>query len=202
MTRLRPTRKQRDDDAKTGLHDYCPLLDSLSRLAWIQQLAIGNLDHGFSDSRDYRQYARDLEGSILMPKMNESKTLRTSHGGTSKILLHTAFEVSNRKEAQQLGAKIRSRYAQWFKGARVEEVVTGGFAGRSFIERIETQMDNRRKAMEETVIKLGAEAAKSIEWQRNRGRYEGFGQSLALLRSSSLRHEIERSNDRLGLSED
>lgn len=75
----------------------------------------------------------------------------------------------------------------------------GGFKGPTIIQRIEKQMDKRRKVLEDTVVKLGTDAPESNEWQRNRGRYEGLAAAIALLRSSSVEHEIERSNERLGI---
>ena len=70
----------------------------------------------------------------------------------------------------------------------------GGYAGRSIGERIAEQMDKRRKKMEKLVLQRD-----SVEYATERGRYEGLGAALALLRSSSLNEEIERSNERLGI---
>lgn len=84
-----------------------------------------------------------------MPKINESKTLKGSHGG---------------------------------------------YTGRTLIHRIEIQMDKRRKAMEDNFVSTGEPDI------INKGRYEGFAASLAILRSSSVEHEVERSNERLGIN--
>lgn len=70
----------------------------------------------------------------------------------------------------------------------------GGYAGRSIIERGEQQMDKRRKKMEELVLQRD-----SKEYVLEKGRYEGIGAMIAMLRSSSLSEEIERSNERLGI---
>lgn len=70
--------------------------------------------------------------------------------------------------------------------------------GRSLIERIQIQMDKRRKTMEriavETELPMPCE-----EWLLNKGRYEGLAAALAILRSSSVAHEVSLSNERLGI---
>lgn len=72
--------------------------------------------------------------------------------------------------------------------------------GRTIIQRIEQQMDKRRKTFGGMLIHHGkAECENMPEYWIQKGRYEGFGASLAILRSSSLQHEIERSNERLGI---
>lgn len=77
----------------------------------------------------------------------------------------------------------------------------GRHAGRSLIERIELQMDKRRKAMEDILVESKHVAPlNDPEYIINKGRYEGLAASLALLRSSSVLHEIERSNERLGIA--
>ena len=78
-----------------------------------------------------------------------------------------------------------------------------GGKGRSLIERIETQMDKRRKAMEDLVVRGGSSVVSqgNSEYLINKGRYEGFAATLAILRSSSVSHEIERSDERLGINE-
>ena len=70
----------------------------------------------------------------------------------------------------------------------------GGYGGRTIINRLEQQMDKRRKKMENLVTQRD-----SVEYATERGRYEGIGASIALMRSSSLAEEIERSNERLGI---
>lgn len=82
----------------------------------------------------------------------------------------------------------------------------GGFAGKTLINRIEIQMDKRRKVLEDIVVKWPADNAmenaaafKSEEYLLNKGRYEGFAATLAILRSSSVTEEINRSNERLGI---
>lgn len=83
-----------------------------------------------------------------------------------------------------------------------------GNAGRSLIERIEQQMDKRRKAMEEIVLEYGSPVDMSRQggkttafgdWNLQRGRYEGLAAALAILRTSSVQNEIMRSNERLGI---
>lgn len=72
--------------------------------------------------------------------------------------------------------------------------------GRTLIQRIEIQMDKRRKTLENLIIQHGQGwASTSPEYNINRGRYEGLAAALALLRSSSVPHEISRSNERLGI---
>lgn len=70
----------------------------------------------------------------------------------------------------------------------------GGYAGRTIIQRLEQQMDKRRKKMENLVTQRD-----SIEYATERGRYEGIGASIALMRNSSLTEEITRSNERLNI---
>jgi hypothetical protein len=67
--------------------------------------------------------------------------------------------------------------------------------GRSIIERLEIQMDKRRKQMEKILIEIGA----GKEHTLNKGRYEGLALAISIMRNSSIPHEIERSNERLGI---
>lgn len=73
----------------------------------------------------------------------------------------------------------------------------GGYAGKSIIERIEIQMDKRRKAMEKILVGTGNPL--EAQYLTERGRYEGLAAALALLRSSTVAVEISRSNERLGI---
>lgn len=70
----------------------------------------------------------------------------------------------------------------------------GGYGGRTIGDRIAQQMDKRRKKMENLVTQRD-----SVEYATEKGRYEGLGAALAILRSSSIQEEIERSNERLGI---
>ena len=72
-------------------------------------------------------------------------------------------------------------------------------AGRTIIQRIEAQMDKRRKAMAQMVIDNGGDIRKTEEYILQKGRYQGFAGTLALLRSSSVQAEIARSDERLGI---
>lgn len=74
----------------------------------------------------------------------------------------------------------------------------GNYQGRSLINRIEAQMDKRRKTMEEIYCNGGEPLAHALQ----KGRYEGIAASLAILRSSSVQEEISRSNKRLGISDE
>lgn len=74
-----------------------------------------------------------------------------------------------------------------------------GAQGLSLIQRIERQMDKRRKAMEDYIVEHGSEKIDSATYHLQRGRYEGLAAALAILRSSSMQQEILRSNDRLGI---
>lgn len=78
-----------------------------------------------------------------------------------------------------------------------------GLKGRTLIERIEIQMDKRRKTMEKMVIDGGSAVVyqHDPEYMLNKGRYEGFAATLAILRSSSVTEEISRSDERLGINE-
>lgn len=80
----------------------------------------------------------------------------------------------------------------------------GGYGGRTLIQRIEAQMDKRRKAMERILIEHGPHVVEGVrfypkEHTLNQGRYEGLAAALAILRTSSVAEEVSRSNDRLGI---
>lgn len=80
----------------------------------------------------------------------------------------------------------------------------GGFAGRTLINRIESQMDKRRKVMEDLIVQYSSHVRETLDpngirYREEKGRYEGMGGALAILRSSSLKEEIARSNERLGI---
>lgn len=91
--------------------------------------------------------------------------------------------------------------SQAAKNAR--EKTHGGYGGRTLIQRIEAQMDKRRKVMERMVVENGMPndlpPDQRREYYTNNGRYEGLAAALAILRSSSVPHEISRSNERLGI---
>lgn len=74
-----------------------------------------------------------------------------------------------------------------------------GLKGPTLINKIEAQMDKRRKWLEDFIIRNGGEAMQTDTYSLQRGRYEGLAAALAILRSSSVPHEIERSNSRLGI---
>lgn len=68
------------------------------------------------------------------------------------------------------------------------------------VQRIENQMDKRRKILEDMVVKHGMDVClKSEVYVINKGRWQAFGQALAVLRSTSLDEEIARSNERIGV---
>lgn len=75
----------------------------------------------------------------------------------------------------------------------------GGYAGKSIIEKLEDDMDKRRKVMGGLVIRDGTEAMKTEEYLLNKGRYEGLGQALSRMRGTKLPVEIASSNERLGI---
>lgn len=78
-----------------------------------------------------------------------------------------------------------------------------GAQGSTLIQRIERQMDKRRKAMEDLVIQdptvIDGNSPGALNYLLQKGRYEGLGAALAILRSSSVPQEISRSNERLGI---
>jgi len=82
------------------------------------------------------------------------------------------------------------------KGNQTLKNAHSGYGGPTLIQRIEKQMDKRRKRLEDLRIKHGM-ANTAVD--REQGRFEGLGAAIAILRSSSLEHEIERSNERLGI---
>jgi hypothetical protein len=66
---------------------------------------------------------------------------------------------------------------------------------------MERAMDKRRKIMEDMVSKHGMEECLlSTVYIINKGRYEGMAGALAILRSCSIRDEMDKSNERLGIS--
>ena len=78
--------------------------------------------------------------------------------------------------------------------------------GRTLINRIEAQIDRQRKRLETQRVEQGV-AEKPLSpmsyeyamWEQAQiqGRIEGMAATLAILRSSSVKFEIERSNERL-----
>jgi hypothetical protein len=75
----------------------------------------------------------------------------------------------------------------------------GGYAGKSIIEKLEEDMDKRRKVMGGMVIRDGTDAMKTEDYLLNKGRYQGLGQALARMRGTKLDVEIASSNERLGI---
>lgn len=80
--------------------------------------------------------------------------------------------------------------------------------GRSIIERMQKQMDKRRNKLQQLRIDQGVasqplspESYERALWDQalELGRYEGIAATLAIMRSSSVQHEIECSNERLGI---
>jgi hypothetical protein len=122
-----------------------------------------------------------------------------SFGGESSYFVRARFSVPDRKVGEKLLTVLRNRFSDMLETAKIEEVVTGGYAGKSIIQRLEVQMDKRRKTMEKRVIQVGSDAPKDLEYVVNKGRYEGIAAALAIMRSSSVAHEIEQSNGRLGI---
>lgn len=121
------------------------------------------------------------------------------HGGTSRFkIIVTLVNKTTRKQAEGLGTKLKTAIKA-SESVVVEEYCEGGFAGKSIIQKIEIQMDERRKTMQQIVVDTG-KTDTNPKWVINRGRYEGFAKSLALLRGSSVKYEIQRSNERLGIS--
>ena len=132
-----------------------------------------------------------------MPSIDASKTLKNSHGGKSHFRIRAIFHHPQwkRKDAEEYAKHLRGT-DDYVDETKVEEFVVGGFAGPSIIERCQTQMDKRRKKMEETFVEFGPD---SKQYLLNKGRYEGIAGTLAIMRSSSLQHEITCSNERLGI---
>lgn len=84
----------------------------------------------------------------------------------------------------------------------------GGYGGRTLINRLEQQMDKRRKKLQELRVEQGIATEPHSEhsyeyalWHQalNLGRQQGIAASIAIMRSSSVEHEMERSNERLGI---
>lgn len=71
----------------------------------------------------------------------------------------------------------------------------GGYAGRSLIERIQTQLDKQNARLR--AINAAVIPPNEIERAILQGRTEGMAATLAILRSSSLQHELEKSTERL-----
>lgn len=73
----------------------------------------------------------------------------------------------------------------------------GGYGGKTLIQRIEKQMDKQR----EKEIFAGVSEPDISDLRKGvlLGRIDGMAGALAILRSSSIKEEMQRSNDRLGL---
>jgi len=78
-------------------------------------------------------------------------------------------------------------------------IMLAGYQGKTIIQRIEIQMDKRRRAIEKHITAHGV-----VDGDETRavlkGRYEGLAAALVLLRNSSLEEEFKRSNERLDIS--
>jgi hypothetical protein len=68
--------------------------------------------------------------------------------------------------------------------------------GKTLINRVEEHMDGRRKKMQDIVLETG-QTEENPSWLLNKGRFEGLGLALAVLRSTSLKEEILRSTQRI-----
>lgn len=134
-----------------------------------------------------------------MGTSNAAKNAREgTHGGLQRFkLIVTLVHGTNRKQAESLQAKLGVA-VKASEDVVLQEFYTGGFGGRTLINKLEEAMDGRRRQMEKIVVQT-ASTTTSPAWVINKGRYEGFAQSIATLRSSSLKEEIARSNERLGI---
>lgn len=76
----------------------------------------------------------------------------------------------------------------------------GGYAGKTIIARLEIQMDKRRKTFGGMLIEYGKEKCENMpDYWLNKGRYEGLGASVALMRGTAMAEEVSRSDERLGI---
>lgn len=79
----------------------------------------------------------------------------------------------------------------------------GGYAGRSLIERIQTQLDRQNKrvhAMQGPSIppnNVGIDSQQLMDYAIAVGRAEGMAAALAILRSSSVTEELDNSSERI-----
>jgi hypothetical protein len=142
------------------------------------------------------------------------QTLEEIEAETARIeeLLRQRKLKQAKKNRPEKAPLARIQQDQSVKGAGVSATLKnshGGYAGRTIINRIEEQMDKRRKVMEDLVVKHGeviiasrqaGKTTEAFEYQLNRGRYEGLAAALAILRSSSVAQEVSRSNERLDIS--
>ena len=71
-----------------------------------------------------------------------------------------------------------------------------GFAGRTIIQRLEEQMDKRRKIVQR-IQDDHSLSEKYGELVLNVGRYEGIAAAIALMRNSNLSVEFSRSDERI-----
>src|SRR5690606_19439051 len=100
-------------------------------------------------------------GRHAMPTVAESKTLKNSHGGVSSFVLTCIWHLPDRKTAVKVRTMVQNRWAEnGFVRGSVKEEVTGGYGGRTLINRLEAMMDKRRKTLEDIVIQRGTEAPK------------------------------------------
>lgn len=156
-----------------------------------------------SELDEMEQAAREMEARLAELAAKKAAIVRANKPAkvTQVQVTHATHKPIARREQLKDGEILR-RIQQ-------DQSVKAGFAGPTgptLINKIEAQMDKRRKIMEDIVVKWpadsqaeNAEAFRSPEYILNKGRYEGFAAALAVLRSSGVREEINRSNERLGI---
>lgn len=69
----------------------------------------------------------------------------------------------------------------------------GGYCGPTLINKLEAKLDKRRKMFAE-------QETGTPKYQLMRGTVMAYADSIATLRSSSVEHELERSDERMGTS--
>mgnify|MGYP001364830749 CR=1 FL=1 len=72
----------------------------------------------------------------------------------------------------------------------------GGYGGRTLINRIESLMDKQAKRLRAKTLPMPDDLS-AIDYGITQGRIDGLAAALAILRSSSVKEETSRSNDRI-----
>ncbi len=120
---------------------------------------------------------------------------KSDHGGKIVYELRAAFHFNSKDDAE---FARKSFEKQWGTGkllfdagrldaVEVRTVAIGGYAGRSLIERIEDQLRKQ-------VLKLGAQQD-SEKIAVFKARCEGLAWALGVLRSSSMKYEMDRASE-------
>lgn len=84
----------------------------------------------------------------------------------------------------------------------VDELSTRyGYGGHTLMHKLEALADKLRKKLEDIVVETG-QTTENQQWVINRCRLEGVCASLGIMRSTNMKHELQRCNKRVIGKED